>query len=363
METKPEINDSEVNKEPEINGPKVKRSFFEWFKHKWTSDPLFSTAIALVIMIILQTLVLGFDYDSFGEWFQSWTNNWINILRNNAGIAIIALGMTFVIMTGGIDLAVGSTLVATGAFTMMLLDTGSKGLLGLVGLSGVPAFVVTILLVVLFGYLLGMVIGVSITKGNVPPFIATLGAMLIFRSVTQHFMQGYNPKVPVDFLQIASFKIGNLMIMPIIYWAIIAYILYYVSKRTTFGRQIIAVGSNERAAKLSGVNVNKIKLRVYALMGVLVSIAAIIQVSRIGSMDFSNAGRGMEMDAIAAAVVGGTSMSGGRGFILGTVYGMLIIAVVNNLLNLFGVPPFLREAFKGIIVVGAVLLQRKEKTS
>nr|WP_304212299.1 ABC transporter permease [Fredinandcohnia onubensis] len=342
---------------------KNKKNFLEWFKYKWSNDPLFSIAIALIIMVILQTFVLGFDYDSFGEWFQSWINNWINILRNNAGTAIVALGMTFVIMTGGIDLAVGSTLVVTGAFSMMLLDTGTKGFLGMMGITGAPAFIITILLVLLAGYLLGSLIGVSITKGNVPPFIATLGAMMIFRSVTQHFMQGYNPTVPVEFLQIASFKIGNYMIMPIIYWAIIAYILYYVSKRTTFGRHIIAVGSNERAAKLSGINVEKVKLKVYALMGLLVSIAAIIQVSRIGSMDFSNAGRGMEMDAIAAAVVGGTNMMGGRGFILGTVYGMLIIAVMNNLLNLFGVPPFLREAFKGVIVIAAVLLQKKEKTS
>lgn len=246
---------------------------------------------------------------------------------------------------------------------MYLLDTGEKGILGAMGMSGTPAIIVTILLVMAFGYMLGALIGLSITKGKVPPFIATLGAMMIFRSVTQHFAQGYNTKVPVEFLQVSSFKIGNYMIMPIIYWAVIAAILYYVSKRTTFGRQIIAVGSNERAARLSGVNVDKVKLRVYALMGLLVAIAAIIQVSRIGSMDFSNAGRGMEMDAIAAAVVGGTSMMGGRGFILGTVYGMLIIAVMNNLLNLFGVPPFLREAFKGMIVIIAVLLQRKEKTA
>lgn len=339
------------------------RTFTEWFKYKWMNDPLFSIAIALIIMIVLQTLVLGFDYDSFGSWFQSWTNNWINILRNNASVAIIALGMTFVIMTGGIDLAVGSTLVATGALSMILLDTGTRGILGVMGITGVPAFVLTIIIVLAFGYLLGSLIGVTVTKGNVPPFIVTLGAMLIFRSVTQHFMQGYNTTLPLEFLQIASFKIGNYMIMPIIYWVIIAYILYYVSKRTTFGRQIIAVGSNEKAAKLSGVNVEKVKLRVYALMGLLVSIAAIIQVSRVGSMDFSNAGRGIEMDAIAAAVVGGTSMMGGRGFILGTVYGMLIIAVMNNLLNLFGVPPFLREAFKGFIVISAVLLQKKERAS
>ncbi|GIN72241.1 ribose ABC transporter permease [Bacillus sp. J14TS2] len=342
---------------------KNNRNFFTWFKYKWQHDPVFSTAIALIVMIIIQTLVLGFNYDSFGSWFQSWLNNWVNILRNNAGVGIIALGMTFVIMTGGIDLAVGSTLVATGAFTMVLLDTSTKGILAGLGLTGFPAILITIVLVILMGYLLGLLIGTSVTKGNIPPFIATLGAMMIFRSVTQHFMQGYNPKVPIEFTQLASFKIGNYMIMPIVYWAIIAFILYYISKKTVFGRQIIAVGSNERAAKLSGINVNRVKLNVYALMGVLVSIAAVIQVSRIGSMDFSNAGRGMEMDAIAAAVVGGTSMLGGRGFILGTVYGMLIIAVMNNLLNLFGVPPFLREAFKGFIVIAAVLLQRKEQAA
>src|SRR5699024_7956599 len=166
------------------------RKFFHWFKYKWSNEPLFSTAVALMIMIILQTLVLGFDYDSFGHWFKSWTNNWMNILRNNAGIGIIALGMTFVIMTGGIDLAVGSMLAAAGAFTLVLLDTGPNGILSIVGLTGVSAFIVAIILVLLLGYLLGLLTGVVITKGNVPPFIATLGTMMIFRSVTQHFMQG-----------------------------------------------------------------------------------------------------------------------------------------------------------------------------
>lgn len=338
-------------------------TFFTWFKRQWMSTPLFSTGVALVIMIILQTLTLGFEYDSFGAWLMSWLNNWINILRNNAGVGIVALGMTFVIISGGIDLAVGSTLVATGAVLMMLIDNGPKGILGLIGLSGPSAFIAAILLSVVFGSALGALIGLLITKGKIPPFIATLGAMKIYRSVTQHFMQGYNPTVPKPFLAISSFKFGNYMIMPILYWLIIAVILYYISKKTTFGRQVIAVGSNERAAKLSGVNVEKVKLKVYVLMGMLVSISAIIQVSRIGSMDFANAGSGNEMDAIAAAVVGGTSMSGGKGLIIGTVFGMLIIAVMNNLLNLFGVPPFLREAFKGLIVVLAVLLQKKEKTS
>ncbi len=253
-----------------------KKSLLIKIRDKWLEEPLFSTAIALGIMIVLQTLVLGFNYDSFGSWFTSWTNNWINILRNNSAIGIIALGMTFVIISGGIDLAVGSTLVATGAVVMMLIDSGPQGILSAMGINGIPAFIIAIIIGVIFGCLLGSGIGLLITKGRIPPFIATLGAMKIFRSLTQHFMQGYNPTVNRGFLQISSFKIGELMIMPIIYWAVIAYILYYVSKRTVFGRQIIAVGSNEKAARLSGVNVERVKLGVYALMGVLVSIAAII---------------------------------------------------------------------------------------
>lgn len=337
--------------------------FLTWFKHNWSNSPLFSIFIALIVMVILQTIVLGFDYPTFGDWFQSWINNWLNILRNNASIAIVALGMTFVIMTGGIDLAVGATLVTTGALAMTLLDATGNGLLASMGITGWGAIVITIIVVIAFGYLLGALIGVTVSRGMVPPFIATLGAMMVFRSVTQHYMQGASPRVPSEFLLISNLKIGDYMIMPIIYWLVIAAIMYYISKHTTFGRQIIAVGSNERAARLSGINVKKVKFRVYALSGVLVAIAAIIQVSRIGSMDFAGSGRGMEMDAIAAAVVGGTSMMGGRGFILGTVYGMLIIAVLNNLLNLFGVPPLLRDAFKGAIVIAAVLLQRKEQTS
>lgn len=187
--------------------------------------------------------------------------------------------------------------------------------------------------------------------------------MKIFRSVTQHFMQGYTPTVPAAFLSISSFKIGNQLLMPIIYWVILAVIFYIISTRTIFGRQVIAVGSNERAAKLSGINVESVKRRVYVIMGFLVALAAIIQVARIGSMDYANAGSGYEMDAISAVIVGGTSMMGGRGTIVGTVFGTLIIAVMNNLLNLLGVPPFLREAFKGVIVIGAVLLQKKDSNS
>lgn len=348
-----------------MNAIATKRSqnFLVWLRNMWMTRPLFSTAIALVVMIVLQTLALGFEFDSFGAWFNTWLQNWINILRNNSGIGIIALGMTFVIISGGIDLAVGSTLVAIGAVVMMLLDTGPKGILLGMGITGVPAIIITIIVAIIFGTLLGELTGLLVTRGKLPPFIATLGTMKIFRSVTQHFMQGYTPAVPKSFLSIASLEIGGQLLMPIIYWVVLAVLLYIVFTRTTFGRQVIAVGSNERATKLSGVNVNAIKRRIYALMGLLVSLSAVLQVSRIGSMDYANAGSGYEMDAISAVIVGGTSMAGGKGSILGTVFGALIIAVMNNLLNLLGVPPFLREAFKGVIVIGAVLLQKKESTS
>lgn len=340
-----------------------RRNLFAWFAHSWTTRPLFSTGFVLIVMIILQTLALGFDFPSFGDWFERWIMNWNNILRNNAGIGIIALGMTFVIISGGIDLAVGSTLVAIGALVMVLLDTGPKGILLGLGITGPFAIAVAIASGVAFGALLGELTGLLITKGKLPPFIATLGTMKICRSVTQQFMQGYTPQVPKEFLEIASLSVGGHLIMPIVYWFILAVIFYVISKRTAFGRQVIAVGSNERAARLSGVNVQRVKRGVYVLIGMMVALSAILQVSRIGSMDYANAGSGNEMDAISAVIVGGTSMAGGRGFILGTVLGTLIIGVMNNLLNLMGVPPFLREAFKGVIVIGAVLLQKRESAS
>lgn len=330
---------------------------------QWKTNPIFSTACVLVLMIILQTLALGFDFESVGAWFSHWSRNWINILRNNASVGIVALGMTFVIISGGIDLAVGSTLVAVGAVLMVCVNSYPTGLLTSIGITGVPAFIIGIIACILMGCALGGVSGFLIAKQKLPAFIATLGMMKICRSVMQQVMQTASVKVPTQFLAIANTKIGGQVILPIIYWLVLAVLLHIISRKTTFGRHVYAIGSNERTARLSGINVEKVIAMVYVLSGIMVSIAAIIQVARIGSMDYANAGSGYEMDAIAAVVVGGTSMSGGKGSILGTVLGMLIIAVMNNLLNLMGVPPFLREAFKGFIVIAAVLLQKKEKNS
>lgn len=336
------------------------RSLCGRFMTSWREKPLFSTACALLLMVVLQTLALGCNYPSFGAWLAAFAKNWINILRNNAGVGIVALGMTFVIISGGIDLAVGSTMVAIGAVVMLLIDGGANGLLLSLGIAGAPAYAIAIAAGILMGVLLGECSGVLIAHSGMPPFIATLGMMKICRSVTQQFMQKISPSVPKGFLAIANARIGGEIILPILYWAAIALALHAVSRHTTFGRQVFAVGSNERTSRLSGINVKRVKRRVYALMGGLVAVTAAIQIARIGSMDYANAGSGYEMDAIAAVIIGGTSMSGGRGSVLGTVLGMLILAVMNNLLNLLGVPPFLREAFKGVIVIAAVLLQKKD---
>ena len=325
----------------------------------WKQNPLVSTGLVLILMIVVQTAIMIYNFGegSVGELMLSLLTNWLNILRNNAPVGIIALGMTFVIISGGIDLSVGSTLVAVGAMVMMVVDGSATGLLAGMGITGVPAYIIAIAVGLVFGALLGWLNGVLIAHGKLPPFIATLGTMQIFRSVTQHLTQHANPSVPKGFLQIANLKIGSFYIMPILYWLAIAAVLYVVSKRTTFGRHVFAVGSNIRTARLSGINVNKVKRRIYMLTGMLVAIAAIIQVSRIGSMDYASAGSGYEMDAIAAVIVGGTSMSGGKGRILGVVFGSMSFTIIDKIITALGLNPLINDTIKGAILLLAIAVQ------
>lgn len=333
--------------------------FGSWFKRNWTNNGIFSTLFALIIMIFIQCVVMAITARSFGGMFEKMWMAWLNIMRNNAYAGIIALGMCFIIISGGIDLSVGSALCALGAIVMYMLDE-TNGLLAQLGIFGVPAYIITIVVALIVGGLLGELNGTLVAYGKLPPFIATLGTMKIFRSVTQQMTKTFNPVVPEGFKQITSVKIFGQVLLPILYWIAIVIIMHIIFKKTAFGRQIIAVGSNERAAKLSGINVAKVKRRIYALGGVMCGIAAVVYIARIGSMDFANAGSGYEMDAIAAVVVGGTSMAGGKGSLAGAFVGMLIIGVMNNVLNMVGVPTFLCDAVKGAIIIFAVLLQRKD---
>ena len=338
-----------------------KTDFVSWFKDKWAHNPMFSTLIALVVMILVQSVVMTNLAGSFAGMFGKMGMAWLNILRNNTYAGIIGLGMCFVIISGGIDLSVGSMLCALGAMLMYLLDEGA-GPLAAMGITGAPAYIIAAVLILIAGTVMGMMNGALIAYGKLPPFIATLGTMKIFRSVTQQLTKTFNPTVPKGFKLIASAKIGGQVILPILYWVAVVIIMHIIFKKTVLGRQTIAIGSNERAAKLSGINVSKVKCKIYALSGMMVAIASIIYLARIGSMDFANAGSGYEMDAIAAVIVGGTSMAGGKGSLVGAFVGMLIMGVMNNILNSVGVPTFLCDAIKGAIIIFAVMLQKKDNT-
>ena len=330
------------------------------FRRQWTKNPVFSVGMALIVMLIFQTYALGFGQGSVGAWAKFWFDNTFNVLRANTSVGMIALGMTLVIITGGIDLAVGSTLAGVGTILMTLIDTGEHGVLVRLGITGTPAFAIGIVLALISGMVIGGLIGLLVTKGRVPPFIVTLGVMNVVRSVAQYFTKSYTPTVPKEFEAIANTMVLGQRPMTILYWLVLAVIFYLVMKNTAFGRHVYAVGSNERTTRLSGINTDRVKRWVYAINGLVVAVAAVSQLSRLGGMDVASAGSGYELDAIAAVVVGGTAMSGGRGSIIGTVLGVLIIGIMNNLLILLGVDSFLTDAFKGAIVVAAVLMQRKE---
>lgn len=323
------------------------------------SNSIVSSLFALLVMVIIQAIVMGNLAGSFAGMWGKLGMAWLNILRNNTYAGLIALGMCFAIISGGIDLSVGSMLCTLGAILMWLIDE-SAGPLAAMGIFGAKAYAIAIVIVLILGWVLGTINGSLIAYGALPPFIATLGTQKIYRSVTQQLTKQFNPAVPEKFKLIASAKIGGQVILPIIYWIITIVIMHIIFKKTAFGRQIIAIGSNEKAAKLSGINVNKDKRHLYAITGVMCAIATVIYVARIGSMDYANAGNGYEMDAIAAVVVGGTSMAGGRGSLLATFIGMLIMGVMNNILNSVGIPTFLTDAVKGLIIIFAVFIQRRD---
>ena len=199
-----------------------KKGFGAWFRDNWKNNALFSTGIALIVMVILQTLALGFNYASFGEWFGAWINNWMNILRNNSSVGIIALGMTFVIISGGIDLAVGSTLVAVGAITMTLIDAANGGWLGAIGLTGAPAYIVAILISVAVGIIFGGLNGLMVTAGKIPPFIATLGAIILGLGTHEQESALRENKTETSAKDVFKVLTQNDQLM----WTAIAYLVY-----------------------------------------------------------------------------------------------------------------------------------------
>lgn len=278
-------------------------------------------------------------------------DNLLNILRQTSVNAIIAVGMTLVILTAGIDLSVGSVLALCGAFAATLVA------------MEVPVLV-AVPTALLAGAALGAISGIIIAKGKVQAFIATLVTMTLLRGVTMVYTDGR--PISTGFTDTADtfawFGTGYALGIPVPVWLMVVVFAgaWYWLNHTRFGRYVYAVGGNESATRLSGINVDRVKIGVYAICGLLAALAGIIVTSRLSSAQ-PTAGMGYELDAIAAVVLGGTSLMGGKGRIMGTLIGALIIGFLNNALNLLDVSSYYQMIAKAVVILLAVLVDNKNK--
>ncbi len=301
-----------------------------------------STIFYPLVGLIFVSIVMVFASDSFLS-----VNNLSNVGRQVSINALIAVGMTFVILTGGIDLSVGSV--------MALAGTIAAGLM----IGGVNA-VLALLICVLIGAAFGIFNGALVAYGRMPPIIVTLATMGIARGLALIYTHGY----PIDGLPswISFFGNGSVfgLQMPIIIMLVVYAIAWVILERTPVGRYVYAIGGNESATRLSGVRVSRYKMIVYAISGLTSAIAAVVITARLMSGQ-PNAGIGFELDAIAAVVLGGTAISGGRGSIIGTLLGALLLGVLNNGLNMVHVDPYVQNVIKGGIILLAIYIGRDRR--
>lgn len=303
-------------------------------------------------LIALFLLCLGLSILS--DKFLSVSNLW-NVMRQISVNICISTGMTLIVLTAGIDLSVGSVLALCGAITAGLLKNGieipSNNLyIGFTILGAVLAGILT-------GSLLGAFNGWAITRFKVPPFVATLAMLTVARGLTMLWTGGF----PISGLgdTFLYFGTGWLLGIPVPVWisVLVVGIAVFVTDKTRIGRYIYAIGGNESASRLSGINVDRVKIIVYTIAGALAAVGGIMVTSRLDSAQ-PNAGISYELDSIAAVVIGGTSLSGGRGSILGTVQGAIIIGVLNNGLVLLNVSPFWQQVVKGLVILLAVIIDK-----
>jgi ribose transport system permease protein len=306
----------------------------------------FQSLIALAVMVLALSLL--------SDRFLT-VDNGLNILRQISVNLCLSVGMTLVILSGGIDLSVGAILALSGAVAAGLLKKGV--VLATLGVQLEFTVLGAIVAGIAVGAAAGWFNGAVITRFRLPPFVATLGMLSIARGLTMLWTGGF----PITSLGDGFGFIGTgaLLGVPMPVWIMVALVAAFVvvTKRTRFGRHIYAVGGNERAALLTGLRVNRIKVGVYTLAGALAGVAGLIVTARLDSAQ-PNAGLGYELDSIAAVVIGGTSLSGGRGSIMGTVLGCLIIGVLNSGLFLLNVSPFWQQVIKGGVILLAVAIDK-----
>jgi inositol transport system permease protein len=303
----------------------------------------------LLLFIVLLSVLTG------GTFLQP--QNLINVIRQVSAIAIIATGMTFVIIINGIDLSVGSIVAVSAVVSTSLAQTPQASVIMYPGLQ-VPV-IVSVLAGLTVGALLGMINGALIAGFKIAPFIATLGMMTAARGIALIYSGGR----PISRLNEGFNFIGqgDLLWIPVPIWilAIVAIAAHVVLNFTRFGRHTYALGGNEQAARVSGINLSWLKVGIFTLSGFLAGLAGIILASRIGSGN-PQLGTGIELDAITAAVIGGTSFNGGVGTIWGTIVGALIIGIINNGLDLLNVSPFMQQVVKGAIIVIAIIIDERK---
>ncbi|CPR15395.1 ribose ABC transporter permease [Brenneria goodwinii] len=309
-----------------------------WFSKEWLLEQK-----SLIALLILIAAVSAMSPNFFT------LNNLFNILQQTSVNAIMAVGMTLVILTSGIDLSVGSLLALTGAVAASIVGLEVNALFAVFGALALGAFI-------------GAGTGVIVAKGKVQAFIATLVMMLLLRGVTMVYTNGspMNTGFSAAADAFGWFGIGRPLGIPTPVWimVIVFAAAWYMLHHTRLGRYIYALGGNESATRLSGISVDKIKVIVYSLCGLLSALAGIIEVARLSSAQ-PTAGMGYELDAIAAVVLGGTSLAGGKGRIVGTLIGALILGFLNNGLNLLGVSSYYQMIVKAVVILLAVLVDNK----
>jgi len=311
-----------------------------------TADFLARYGIFLILLVMIVALSTLTPLVRGQQYFLT-SRNLLQVMLQASINTIIALGMTFIITSGGIDLSVGSIVAFSGIIAATAMRAGVDPLSGFA-------------IAVAAGSLCGLVNGVLITRLNLAPFIATLGTMGIFRGLALILSEGR----PVygfsrDFLKIFAGRLGNIPTQVIIAFTL-SIIAWLILTQTRFGKYTIAIGGNEETAKLAGIPVKRYKLGIYALGGLLTGISAALLTARLSSAD-PTAGNLFELDAIAATIMGGTSLTGGEGTIAGTIVGALVISLVRNGMNLLNVPTFWQQFVIGSVIILAVVLDQWRK--
>lgn len=319
----------------------------------------------LVAFLVLVIISAAWKPDMFLK-----PENLRNIVNQNVPVGILAMGMTFVIITGGIDLSVGSLVALVGGLGLTILNKQVDG-----GTPEMTAAMIAAGAMIGIGGFAGLIQGVIVAYGRVTPFVTTLIGMLAFRSITLALANGGEirsksttvwPAWGSDGIHIPWIKIADGRMDLVITYAILAFFFVialasFILNKTRYGRYAIAIGANERAARYSAIPVERIKILTYVLSGVAVGIGAIFLSGRMNSVASGSQGLFFELDAIAAVVIGGTSLRGGFGRIWGTFVGVLLLGVINNMLIFAGVGSHWQGVVKGLVILLAVLLQRERR--